>query len=143
MLLTLCCAATTTRAQDGGNPANWCRNGAFARDSESFGLARVKGEKGSRVYFYGEEEGCPAPPRNAGRRLTSSRASEVITSRTFGDWVCAWFQPARGTETVGWLAAERLGPVATAENAPLASWLGTWNFYNNSVRWAAGGAWTW
>jgi hypothetical protein len=133
-LLALCCVAASARAQGEGNPANWCRNGAFARDSEQFGLARVKGEKGSRAYFYGEEEGCPGPAAKCRRKAYLVPGDEVLTSRTFGDWVCAWFQPARGTETVGWLAADSLGAVATVEQAPLASWLGTWSFYSNSLR---------
>ena len=136
--LVVCCAGSSARAQDEGNPANWCRNGAFTRDSKEFGLARVKGEKGSRVYFYGEEEGCPGPAAKCRRKAYLVPGDEVVTSRTFGDWVCAWYQPARGTETVGWLAADRLGAVATVENAPLASWLGTWNFYDDEVRLSRG-----
>ena len=138
VLLTLCCAAATARAQEEGIPANWCRNGVFARDSKEFGLARVKGEKGARVYFYGEEEGCPGPAAKCRRKAYLVAGDEVITSRTFGDWVCAWYQPARGSETVGWLAADSLAPVATAKNLPLASWLGTWNFYDDEVRLSRG-----
>jgi hypothetical protein len=42
-------------AQDaGGDPANWRRNGAFASDSKEFKLARVRGSRGVRAYFYGE-----------------------------------------------------------------------------------------
>jgi hypothetical protein len=134
LLLVVCCAWSSTRAQGEGNPANWCRNGTFSRDSEAFGLARIKGEKGARVYFYGEEEGCPGPAAKCRQKAYLIPGDEVVTSRTFGDWVCAWYQPARGSETVGWLAADRLAPVATVDNAPLASWLGTWNFYNNSLR---------
>ena len=135
LLLFVCCAGSSARAQGEGDiPANWCRNGVFARDSEEFGLARVKGAKGSRVYFYGEEEGCPGPTAKCRRKAYLVPGDEVITSRTFGDWVCAWFQPARGYETVGWLAADSLSAVATAENAPLASWLGTWTFYDDSLR---------
>ncbi|HWS89789.1 MAG TPA: hypothetical protein VN282_22670 [Pyrinomonadaceae bacterium] len=135
LLVAACCAASQAGAQEeGGNPANWCRNGAFTRDSKEFGLARVRGEKGSRVHFYGEEEGCPGPDVKCRRKAYLVPGDEVITSRTFGDWVCAWFQPARGAETVGWLAADRLETVATAENAPLALWLGTWAFYDNSLR---------
>jgi len=135
LLLVLCCAASRARAQDeGGNPANWCRNGAFTADSKEFGLARVKGEKGARVYFYGEDEGCPSSAAKCRQKAYLIPGDEVITSRRFGDWVCAWYQPARGSETVGWPAADRLGAVAIEENAPLASWLGTWNFYDDSLR---------
>ena len=139
MLLALGCAAAGARAQEaGGDPANWCRNGAFTRDSKEFGLARVKGEKGARVYFYREEEGCPGPAAKCRQKAYLVPGDEVVTSRTFGDWVCAWYQPARGTETVGWLAADRLDAVATVEDAPLASWLGTWSFYDNSLRLSRG-----
>lgn len=135
LLLALCCAAAHAQAQgEGGDPANWCRNGAFARDSGQFGLARVKGEKGSRAHFYGEDEGCPGPAEKCRQKAYVIPGDEVVTSRTFGDWVCVWYQPARGSETVGWLAAERLEAVETVENAPLASWLGTWGFYRNSLR---------
>ena len=133
MLLTLCWAAATAAAQDEGNPANWCRNGAFTRDSKAFGLARVKGEKGSRVYFYGEEEGCPGPAAKCRQKAYLIPGDEVITSRTFGEWVCAWYQPARGTETVGWLAADRLAPAEPPAQPALASWLGTWRFHDDEV----------
>lgn len=139
LLLALCCAGSGARAQDeGGNPANWCRNGAFARDSGAFGLARVKGEKGSRLHFYGDEEGCPGPAAKCRQKAYLIPGNEVLTSRTFGDWVCAWYQPARGAEKVGWLPADRLGAVADAENPPLASWVGTWGFYDNSLRLSRG-----
>ena len=138
VLLALCCAAVAARAQDGGDPANWCRNGAFARGAEALGLARVKGEKGARVYFHGEEEGCPGPAAKCRQKAYLVPGDEVVTSRTFGDWVCAWYQPARGRETVGWLSAESLAAVAAAESAPLASWLGTWGFYDNEVRLSRG-----
>ena len=134
VLLIFCWAPASVWAQDEGIPANWCRNGAFTRDSEAFGLARVKGEKGSRVYFYGEEEGCPGPAAKCRQKAYLIPGDEVITSRTFGEWVCAWYQPARGTETVGWLAADRLAPVETPARPALASWLGSWDFYDDEVR---------
>ena len=135
VLLALCCSAAGARAQEeGGNPANWCRNGAFTRDSGTFGVARVKGAKRSRLYFQGDEEGCPGADAKCRQKAYVIPGNEVLTSRTFGDWVCAWYQPARGAETVGWLPADRLGAVATAENAPLASWLGAWGFYDSSLR---------
>ena len=140
LLLVTCWAGSGARAQEGGgNPANWCRNGAFTRDAKEFGLARVKGEKGARVYFYGEEEGCPGPAARCRRKAYLVPGDEVITSRTFADWVCAWFQPARGSETVGWLAADGLAPVE-APAASLASWLGAWSFYKNEVRLSRGRA---
>jgi hypothetical protein len=133
-LLTLCCAAATGLAQDEGEPANWCRNGAFTRGSGEFGLARVRGEKGARVYFYGDDEGCPGPAAKCRRKAYLVPGDEVVTSRTFGDWVCAWYQPARGAETAGWLAAASLAPAAAPERPALAAWLGTWGFYDGELR---------
>ena len=139
LLLATCCAASPAGAQEeGGNPANWCRNGAFTRDSKEFGLARIKGEKGSRAYFYGEEEGCPGPAAKCRQKAYVIPGDEVITSRKFGDWVCVWYQPARGSETVGWLAADRLAPLETPAKPPLVSWLGTWEFYDDEVRLSRG-----
>src|SRR5215213_8916880 len=55
-LLLLTAAPLSVSAQDaGGNPANWCRNGAFASDANAFKVARVRGVRGSRAYFYGED----------------------------------------------------------------------------------------
>src|SRR3712207_40698 len=71
--------------------------------------------------------------RSCRRKAYLVPGDEVVTSRRFGEWVCAWYQPARGAETVGWLAAERLDAVAGAVNTPLASWLGTWGFYRSSL----------
>jgi hypothetical protein len=141
LLFMLCCVAATVRAQDeaeGGNPANWCRNGAFTRDSKEFGIARIKGEKGARAYFYGEDEGCPGPAAKCRQKAYVVPGDEVITSRTFGDWVCAWYQPARGSETVGWLAADRLDALESPAQPALAAWLGTWDFYRNEVRLSRG-----
>jgi hypothetical protein len=134
-LAALCCAAARAGAQDeGGNPANWCRNGAFTRDSEEFALARVAGRKGERVHFRGDDEGCPGTAAKCRQKAYLLAGDEVIVSRSFGDWRCAWYQPARGAETVGWLPADRLGLSGPAAGAPLAAWLGAWAFYDNALR---------
>jgi hypothetical protein len=135
LLLALCCGASHASAQgEGGNPANWCRNGAFTRDSDEFRTARVTGRKGSRVHFSGDEEGCPGASAKCRQKAYVVAGDEVLTSRTFGDWVCAWYQPARGSETVGWLPAHQLGVAEPAARPPLAAWLGAWGFYDNSLR---------
>ena len=138
LLLALLCLGARASAQGEGNPANWCRNGAFTRDSAEFRTARVTGAKGSRVNFSGEEEGCPGPAAKCRQKAYLVAGDEVLTSRTFGDWVCAWYQPARGSETVGWLPAERLAFSEPAARPPLASWLGTWGFYDSSLRLSRG-----
>jgi hypothetical protein len=46
-------------AQPEGNPENWCRNGAFLRESSEYQLAKISGQKGKRVYFYKDDDDCP------------------------------------------------------------------------------------
>jgi hypothetical protein len=138
LLAPLCLGARASAQGEGGNPANWCRNGAFARDSEEFRPARVNGAKGSRVYFSGDDEGCPGTAARCRQKAYLVPGDEVLTSRTFGDWVCAWYQPARGSETVGWLPADRLGVAEPPARPPLTSWLGAWGFYHNSLRLSRG-----
>ncbi|HJQ34279.1 MAG TPA: hypothetical protein VJ866_19020 [Pyrinomonadaceae bacterium] len=133
LLLTLLPRAAAAQGE-GGNPANWCRNGLFAADAGEFGLARVVGGRGERAYFYGDEEGCPGPAAKCRQKAYVLTGDELIVSRRFGDWVCAWYQPARGSETVGWLPASRLELTTADANPPLASWLGTWEFYDDSLR---------
>ena len=138
LLLALLCPGARSPAQVEGNPANWCRNGAFTRDSEEFKLARVNGARGARAYFSGEEEGCPGASAKCRQKAYLVPGDEVLTSRTFGDWVCAWYQPARGPETVGWLPADRLSVAEPDARPPLAAWLGAWGFYSNSLRLSRG-----
>jgi hypothetical protein len=140
LLLALCFGvASRAHAQgEGGNPANWCRNGLFAADAKEFGLARVVGGRGERAYFYGDEEGCPGPAAKCRQKTYVVPGNELIVSRTFGDWVCAWYQPARRSETVGWIPASRLDIKGTDANPPPAAWLGSWQFYDNSLRIARG-----
>ncbi|HEX8354574.1 MAG TPA: hypothetical protein VF611_16835, partial [Pyrinomonadaceae bacterium] len=139
LLASLGCAASRAAAQvEGGNPANWCRNGAFTRDSEEFKPARVNGRRGSRVYFSGDDEGCPGTSAECRQKAYLIPGDAVLTSRTFGDWVCAWYQPARGSETVGWLPADRLDVSEPAARPPIALWLGAWGFYDNALRLSRG-----
>lgn len=132
-------AAPRPRAQDeGGNPANWCRNGAFTDDAGEFGLARVAGAKGERAYFYGDEEGCPGPEAKCRQKAYVVAGDELVVSRRLGDWVCSWYQPARGHETVGWLPARLLALSPADPNPPRSAWLGAWSFYSNTLQLARG-----
>lgn len=134
-LLCLLIFAATASAQDSnGNPANWCRNGLFASDSKEFRLARVRGSRDSRAYFYGDDEGCPMQTAKCRQKAYVIPGDQLIVSRAFGEYVCAWFQPARGGETVGWMAASQLEISETDANPSLALWLGIWEFYSNSLR---------
>lgn len=140
LLLLLCCAASRAgaqeerRGQEGAAPENSCSDGTFTGDGGEFKLARVVGGPRERAYFYGDGEGCPGPAAKCRQRAYVTPGDEVVVSRTFGDWVCSWYQPARGRETVGWIQAQRL-EVSGADGATQpASWLGAWEFYDASLR---------
>ena len=120
-------------AQDtpSGNPPNFCRNGAFPSDSAEFSTARVVGAKGSRAYFHGDEEGCPGPKCQTKAYVIPG--DEVVVSKNFGDWLCAWYQPSKGSETVGWIPAHQLSLNETPQTPPPSAWLGGWEFYYQTL----------
>jgi hypothetical protein len=134
-LALLLLAPAVAAAQAEGNPPNWCRNGAFTDDSEHFRLARVKGARGDRAYFHrDDDDDCPQAGARCRGKAYVIPGDELIVSRTLGAWACAWYQPRRGSETVGWVEASRLD-ISEAEARPaLADWLGEWTFYENFVR---------
>jgi hypothetical protein len=134
LLLAPCLLSSASAQDEGGNPANWCRNGLFASDAQEFRLARVTGGRGERAYFYGDDEGCPAPNAKCRQKAYVVPGDVLIVSRSFGDFACAWYQPARGHETVGWIPANQLAVSAPEPNPPPARWLGEWEFYDDSLR---------
>ena len=116
-----------------GNPENLCRNGFFPRDGKEYNIAKIKGAKGEKVYFYGDErEDCP---KNKNCRLKSYviPGDEVIVSRDYGDFACAWFQPRKGSETVGWIELDKIERVETNRQPAQNEFLGDWRFYDNSI----------
>lgn len=132
LLLLASCAPAQAQDNASGNPPNWCRNGAFAEDGTDFRVARAVGKKGERVYFHGDEEGCPgAKCRKAAYVIPGD---ELLVSRGFGDWLCAWYQPPRGSETVGWIPAHQLSVAATAPSPTPARWVGDWEFGIQSLK---------
>jgi len=131
LLLLASCAQAASAQDSGGNPANWCRNGAFASDSREFKVARVRGPRGARAYFYGEDEGCPAPGAKCVRKAYVVAGDALVVSRAFGEYACAWFRPARGYETVGWLRADQLELAEADANPPASRWLGEWVMHEN------------
>ena len=100
--------ASPASAQLKGNPDNVCRNGYFPRESTNYRLAKIKGAAGDRIYFHGDDsERCPDDAACRLKTYVIPR-DEVIVSRTFGKFACSWFQPRKGTETVGWIETDRL-----------------------------------
>jgi hypothetical protein len=119
-------------AQLDGNPENLCRNGFFPRESSAYKLASVKGGKNEKVYFYDDDRDCPND-KNCRTKSYVIPNDEVIVSRNFGRWACAWYQPKKGAETVGWLALDKLEFKETNLNPAQKDWLGKWNYAGNSI----------
>lgn len=120
-----------------GNPVNWCRNGLFPGD-EDFRLARVIGEKGAKVHFQSDDEGCPDVARAAcGRKSYLLPGDRLLVSRGYGDFVCGWYQPAKGAETVSWLPRENVQISASDARPGAVAWIGEWRYYDNSISIAA------
>ena len=121
-------------AQLKGNADNVCRNGYFPRESTNYRLAKIKGAAGDKIHFHGDDsERCPD---DAACRLKTYVVpnDEVVVSRTFGKFACSWFQPRKGTETVGWIETDRLAWQETTRRPAMPDWLGEWRAYDNFIR---------
>jgi hypothetical protein len=129
------CAPAAAYAQDAtGNPENWCRNGAFPADGPVFKIARVVGQRNAKIHFLGDEEDCPQS--NNAKCLKKSYlipGNEVIVSRKFGSWMCSWYQPEEGSETVGWLPLNSLRVIEPTTTPSLEQWAGMWRDYDNRL----------
>ena len=136
ILLFVVSCVFAVSAQIDGNPENMCRNGFFPRDAENYSLATVIAKKRERVYFYSDEDDCPNGKTCRTKSYLIGK-DEVIVSSKFGKWVCAWYQPARGSETVGWIEESRL-KFADPSVSLIDEWLGEWSFYENSIKIAKG-----
>lgn len=134
LLACLFLPASPAFSQLKGNPDNVCRDGYFPRESTNYRLAKIKGAAGDRIHFHGDDhERCPDDA--ACRQKTYVIPNdEVIVSRTSGKFACSWFQPRKGTGTVGWIETERLSWQSDARPPGLQDWLGEWRAYDNVIR---------
>lgn len=114
-----------------GNPVNWCRNGLFPKDGENFRIAKVKAATNEKVFFYSDDRSeCPGSS-NCKTRSYIVPNDEVIVSQTYGNYACSWYQPRKGSETVGWIELDKLSFQTAAQNF---SWIGTWRDGENEIK---------
>lgn len=117
-------------AQLEGNPVHWCRNGLFPKDGTDYSIGVIKATKGERVYFYGDDENCPNG-KNCRQKAYLIAGNEVIVSRKFGNWACSWYQPKKGSETVGWISLKHLEFTPSVQG--IENYAGKWKFYDNDI----------
>jgi hypothetical protein len=109
-----------------------CRNGAFPHEGKEYRLAKIKGAAGDKVHFYGDShKRCPAG-ENCRLQSYVIPNDEVIVSRTFGTFACSWFQPRKGSETVGWIEIDRLARIEVNRQPAEREWLGEWRAWDDN-----------
>jgi hypothetical protein len=127
-------AAEVAAQNVGENPANWCRNGLFPSEGTEFKVARVTGMKSARVHFFSDEENCPNDKAECKSKSYLIPGDQVLISKKYGTWICSWYQPRKGSETVGWLPAESLDISLNEDARPdFKSWIGLWKYYEQSL----------
>jgi hypothetical protein len=133
-VLMLMCVSTKNPAQDiNDNPANWCRNGLFPSDEAEFKLAKVSGIKGTQIHFFNDDDGCPSADAKCRMRSYLVTGNQVLVSRRYGSWICSWYQPLKGSETVGWLPVDSLVISEHPASPALEKWIGRWKYYDQSL----------
>ena len=123
----------STFAQISGNPENWCRGGFFTRDSDQFSVAKVKGGRHVRAYFYNDDnENCPGSA-TCRRKAFVVGGDELIVNRAYQGYSCAWYTPKTGQPTVGWIKTSDLVFPAIKYDFSLRAWLGEWTYGENDI----------
>lgn len=110
-------AATTSEGR--------CREGEFTTQNPNFGLAVVN--RKVRAHVLADEDGCPNAERRclAGYHLNPGK--RVVTGRSTGKYVCAYFPRADGGGSAGWLIWSSLRPLRVDVAPPASSWIGRWS----------------
>ncbi len=116
----------------GGNPPNNCRGGLYTAQDVEFKVARVKGRKNARAYFYGDDNDCP-DGKNCRQKAYVIAGDEVIVARSYGEFSCAWYPPKKGFETVGWIRTNQLA-FENQKSVDPRSWAGEWFYAENSIK---------
>lgn len=105
-----------------------CRNGLFAEQNETFGLARIIGSGKSQ--FYQDMDGCPAKAARCLDRTYVVPGDQVVTGRSKGEFVCTYFPNGVGG-SAGWMPRSRLAALPVDPRPSLNRWLGRWTDDDN------------
>lgn len=133
LILSLVLLSTSALGQMEGNPANWCREGFFTRDSDTFRIAAVRGGRTAKAYFYGDDRDvCPGGP-NCRLKSFVVGGDEVLVNRGSGDYSCVWFASRGGRSTIGWLRTSDLRFDDQLADPSIRAWLGEWKYGDNVI----------
>lgn len=116
-------------AQLSGNPENWCREGFFSRESESFSVGMVKPRRSN--FFSDDGKNCPSSSCRTSSYVV--RGDTVITNKSFGRYTCAWFTSSQGGTRIGWLKTADLDFPEPAQSDKTA-WLGEWRYATSTIK---------
>ncbi|MFG6487973.1 hypothetical protein ACG04R_14915 [Roseateles sp. BYS78W] len=125
-----------------GNPDYFCRNGAFPGGGDypgelpAFKPARITGQPGERIHFLKDWDfsrtsydpgHCPDvdDPQCLDKPYLIP-GDTVIVSKTLRGFACAWYQPKRGHETVGWLPLSKVAMREPEAHPGADAWAGVW-----------------
>lgn len=132
--LVMASAASQVRAEDTGNPPDWCRNGGFALSQDNIRLARVGRHATPVLLDSGQKKGCP----QAGARCslggdTAKAGTEILFNSELPGFVCA-YMPAQDGDG-GWVAKSEVVVAQPQPSAkpPTSAWLGKWKYGDTEI----------
>ena len=103
----------------------WCRNGDFTATNPNFGLAVVN--RKVRAHVLKDENGCPNAKRRCRASYHLNPGERVVTGRSAGNYVCAYFPRADGGGSAGWLDWSSLRSLRVDAAPAASSWFGRWS----------------
>lgn len=100
----------------------FCRNGGFAGENQTFGMASLTGNKPS--WFLDDLDGCPNE-KPACQRNPVQPGHRLVTGRQHGPYVCAFQRTADG-DAAGWVRRNRLRSLPVNRQPHIKAWAGHW-----------------
>jgi hypothetical protein len=108
-----------------------CRNGLFPRYGPDFERGRIEGKAGDKVRFQDDAPGCPSTTdAKCVKKAYLVPGDTVLVGKRMAEWICAWYQPKKGAETVGWIPSASV-KLEVLPAPSLASWDGVWIYGGN------------
>lgn len=120
---------TLTLLGTSANAAEDCNAPAFTHaDATLFHRATVKGEAGTKAFFYSSDQKCP--DRKCKGKAYVIPGDRLLVSSEENGWVCTHYSTGK-REFYGWMQTALLNINRSDVMPELESWLGRWEvFYN-------------